>query len=71
MKKYLWIFLFVFLSGSSFSQTTQLTSFKSLFESLKSGEDVNAVIQYAKCNLLIDRKETQTPDAIGGMKLLP
>ena len=53
------------------AQTTQITSAPSLFESLKSGEDVNAVIHYAKCKLLIDGEETQSPDAVGGMKLIP
>ena len=53
------------------AQTTQITSAPSLFESLKSGEDVNAVIHYAKCKLIIDGEETQSPDAVGGMKLIP
>ena len=71
MKKYFWALLFLFLTGSTFSQTRQLTSFKSFFESLTGGEDVNAVIHYAKCKLVIDGEETPAPDAIGGMKLIP
>ena len=59
------------ISISLAAQTTQITSAPSLFESLKSGEDVNAVIHYAKCKLLIDGEETQSPDAVGGMKLIP
>ena len=54
-----------------FAQTTQLTSSESLFKSLKDGEDVNVVIHYAKCKLVIDGEETPAPDAIGGMKLIP
>ena len=71
MKKYFLILLFLFLTGSTFSQTRQITSFKSFFESLTSGEDVNAVIHYVKCKLVIDGEETPAPDTIGGMKLIP
>jgi hypothetical protein len=71
VKRYFWVLLFLFLTGSTFSQTMQLTSFKSFFESLTSGEDVNAVVHYAKCKLVIDGEETPAPDAIGGMKLIP
>lgn len=70
MKNYL-LFLTFFVTGATFPQTTQLTSFKLLFESLKFGEDVTAVIHYAKCKLVVDGEETDSPDAIGGMKLMP
>jgi len=53
------------------AQTKQITSALSLFENLKSGEDVNAVIHYAKCKLIVDGEETQSPDAVGGMRLMP
>lgn len=65
------LLLLLLISISLAAQTTQITSAPSLFESLKSGEDVNAVIHYAKCKLLIDGEETQSPDAVGGMKLIP
>jgi hypothetical protein len=55
----------------SFAQTGQIISANSLFENLKAGKDVSVIIHYAKCKLLIDGEETQSPDAIGGMKLMP
>jgi hypothetical protein len=65
------LLLLLLISIPLAAQTNQIISAKSLFESLKAGEDVNAVIHYAKCKLLIDGEETQSPDAVGGMKLIP
>ena len=63
--------LFIMFSFVLFGQTNQLTSAKLLFEKLNSGEDINVVIYYAKCKLIVDGEEVQSPDAVGGMKLLP
>ena len=49
--------LFIMFSFVSFGQTNQLTSAKLLFEKLNSGEDINVVIYYAKCKLIIDGEE--------------
>ena len=71
MKKNKLLLLMFLVTMPLIAQTKQLTSALSLFESLKSGEDVNTIIHYAKCKLIIDGEETQSPDAIGGMKLMP
>lgn len=71
MIKNKFLLLLLLVSIPLTAQTKQITSALSLFESLKSGEEVNAVIHYAKCKLIIDGEETQSPDAIGGMKLMP
>ncbi len=47
----------------------QLISLEELMSALKTGEEVRAVIRYAKCRLIIDGDTVQAPDAIGGMKL--
>ena len=65
------MFFFVLISLTVFAQRAQLTSSEALFESLRAGEDINVVIYYAKCKLIIDGEEAQSPDAVGGMKLLP
>ena len=36
---------------------------------LERGEEVRAVIHYAKCRLVTDSTEEKSPDAIGGMSL--
>ena len=71
MIKNKFLLLLILVSIPLTAQTKQITSALSLFESLKSGEDINAVIHYAKCKLIIDGEETQSPDAVGGMKLIP
>ena len=71
MIKNKFLLLLILVSIPLTAQTKQITSALSLFESLKSGEDINAVIHDAKCKLIIDGEETQSPDAVGGMKLIP
>ena len=71
MTKFKIFILLIMFSFVSVGQTNQLTSAKLLFEKLNSGEDINVVIHYVKCKLIIDGKETVAPDAVGGMKLLP
>ncbi len=67
--KRLFLFLFIFGITTSFAQKKQLTNFNMLLESVNKGEEVYAVIHYAKCTLIIDSVETEAPDAIGGMPL--
>lgn len=71
MRPHLILAFFVILLNSLSAQTTQITSAVSLFENLKSGENVSAVIHYSKCKLIVDGEETQSPDAVGGMRLMP
>lgn len=71
MRPHLILAFFVILLNSLSAQTTQITSAVSLFENLKSGKNVRAVIHYSKCKLIIVGEETQSPDAVGGMKLMP
>lgn len=70
IKNFLTAFYLISLN-TLFSQTTQLTSANKLFESLNAGEDVNVVIRYAKCKLTINGEQVESPDAVGGMKLMP
>lgn len=66
MKKF---FVLILIPFSIFAQTQQLKDFNQLFNSLKSGETVRAIIHYELCRLVIDGKEEVAPNAIGGMDL--
>lgn len=66
MKKF---FVLILIPFSIFAQTQQLKDFNQLFNSLKSGESVRAIIHYELCRLVIDGKEEVAPNAIGGMDL--
>lgn len=46
----------------------RLDSYAKLMDALRYGHVVRAVIQYAKCKLIIDGKEEKAPDATGGME---
>jgi len=48
-----------------------LKSFDKLFMALTSGKDVRAVIYYGETVLVIDGKEEDAPDAVGGMSMWP
>lgn len=48
-----------------------LKSFDKLFTALTTGQDVRAVIHYGETTLVVDGKEEEAPDAIGGMDLWP
>lgn len=56
-------------AGLTWGQPAQLTSFDELLSTLTEGEDAKAVIHYAKCRLVIDSTEYESPDAIGGMDI--
>lgn len=71
MKKFFIISAILFITTNVLAQTEQLISAKSLFEKLNLGKEVNVVIHYAKCKLIVDGEEVQSPDAVGGMKLMP
>lgn len=68
MKKLLVLFTITIVV---FSQE-QLTNFQQLMDNLKKGKTVKAVIDYSKCLLVVDGKDTiaakDTPRAIGGME---
>lgn len=46
---------------------TLVTEFASLMTALEEGKEVRAILHYAQCRLVVDGKETKSPDAIGGM----
>lgn len=71
MKKNLFLMFCLFSLKFFPAQTAQLTSAPQLFKSLNAGENVNVVIHYAKCKLTIDGENVKSPDAVGGMKLMP
>ena len=49
------------------AQPKQLGTFSELREALNGGWRVRAVIDYAKCKLLVDGEEQESPPMIGGM----
>ena len=71
MKNFLMLSAILLMTTKVFAQTEQVISAKSLFEKLNLGKEVNVVIHYSKCKLIIDGEEVQSPDAVGGMKLMP
>lgn len=71
MKKQILLTLILILVNTLLAQTTQVTNAKSLFDNLKGGADVRVVIHYTKCKLVIDGEEKKSPDAVGGMVLMP
>ncbi|MCU0453343.1 MAG: hypothetical protein MUE68_06765 [Bacteroidetes bacterium] len=56
-------------STSVMAQPARCTSFDELLTSLKEGWTVRTTIEYAKCRLVIDSVEHQSPEAIGGMSI--
>ena len=57
----------VMSSSLLFAQPRQLGTFSELVEALNGGWRVRAVIDYAKCKLLVDGEEQESPAMIGGM----
>jgi len=66
--KYLILLVLLFTCQFGFAQTTRLTSFDQLMQSLNSGEHVRVVIQYGLCQWApTENKLTPTPKAVTGM----
>jgi hypothetical protein len=65
------LYIIIFVQINLYSQVKQLTDFKELFDALKNGGSVSAVIHYSSCRLVIDSVEAESPDAIGGMDITP
>lgn len=58
------------ISLSGLAQTTRLTNFNELMESLNAGEQVRVVIHYAKCKWAEEQKDqSPIPDAVTGMNI--
>ena len=55
------------LAASAAIAQTPVEDFPSLLAALKQGKDVRAVLHYAHCRLVVDGKDTKSPDAVGGM----
>ncbi len=72
MKYTIILLTLLLINGLALAETTQITSFTSLLESLTKGEEVTAIMHYGKCTLVADGKEEgKGPEAIGGMKMMP
>ena len=71
IKFHLAIILSLLISGQSLSaQSTRLTGFYDLMESLKSGDRVRVIISYAHCKRVPDNHDqSPVPDAITGMDM--
>lgn len=64
------LLLTTFGMTSLVAQPKQLNNFDELMNALKSGNQINMVFYYAKCELISDNeKQEKIPDAVGGMKL--
>lgn len=68
------LILLILFSGVLFSQNNEVSeekanSFTDLLEALISGKEVRVIIDYAKCELIIDGEKIDSPEAIGGMDI--
>lgn len=61
------VLLFVFISFHLLAQNKQINTFQELLDNLSSGQSVRAIIDYSKCDLIIDSQKVESPKAIGGM----
>jgi hypothetical protein len=68
-KPLLFILLFIFSVSPINSQPIQLNNFEELMSALINGNDIRLVIHYSKCKLMVDGKEENGPDIIGGMEI--
>jgi hypothetical protein len=67
--KYLMLSVFVLICQLGVSQTTRLTSFEELMQSLNSGEQVRVVIHYRLCQWKDTTNHSPVTDAITGMDI--
>jgi len=68
--KYLILSVLLFPCQFGFAQTTRLSSFDELMQSLNSGERVRVVIEYGLCQWApSENKQTPTPKAVTGMDI--
>lgn len=70
-KSYKFIVLLLLLISSIKAEPKQLTNFIQIFDALKQGYNVNAVLHYKDCLLVSDGDTVKAPDAVGGMNVLP
>lgn len=61
------VILFLIINSAFFAQSNQIDSFTKLLELLKNGNEIRAIIDYSKCELIIDSQKVESPKAIGGM----
>ena len=66
--KQLSIIMLLLIGYSAYAQE-QINDFNGLMDALKSGKEVRVVIDYSKCKLLVEGKESESVDAIGGMTI--
>jgi hypothetical protein len=55
------------LASTAAPAPERLTTFEAFLGALESGRTVRVVIHYARCRLVVDGKDEQAPDAVGGM----
>ena len=70
MPKYIILAILLFAFNLGIAQTTRLSTFDELMQSLNSGEHVRVVIQYGLCQWApSENKQTPTPNAVTGMDI--
>jgi hypothetical protein len=71
IKKLIYSFVLIFFSSSVLTSSAQqqVKNFSEMMTALKEGRQIHVVIHYAKCKLLVDSTEEESPNAIGGMQL--
>ncbi len=68
--QYLILSFFIFACNIGFAQTTRISNFDELMQSLNSAEQVRVVIQYGLCQWApTENKQTATPKAVTGMEI--
>ncbi|MBN1650054.1 MAG: hypothetical protein JW857_01925 [Bacteroidales bacterium] len=69
-RNFLFLICLLLIGFISRAQTTRITNFDELMQSLNSGEQVRVVIQYGLCEWAPNQqKQSPTPDAITGMNI--
>ncbi len=70
MSKFIILSIFLLSLNWGFAQTTRLSNFDELMQSLNSGEHVRVVIEYGHCQWApTENKQTPTPKVVTGMDI--
>lgn len=71
IKKCVLILCLLFITESLPQQDNQImvTDFATMLSALDQGKNLNVVVHYGKCRLMIDSLEEKSPDVTGGMKI--
>ncbi len=64
------IILFLFFPILAIAQGKQITDFETLMKTLNTGGQVRVVIEYGKCQLIVDNEiQKESPNAISGLNI--